>query len=311
MFKFIKKVSLYFLILLVLILILNYHYEQTLAPNYVDKFISVPEQIRLFNLGSSHGLCDFCYDEIEESIQCFNFGMQSQTLSYDYRMLQQYSENIDGGFGLIVVSYFSLFEEEESQNNFLTKNARYYRFMEPKYIKQYDPIVDLCVRYLPVLSSNENPISIMMKKPDKKNQFEIDWRRTTSQDAAEEDAKGAVERHVFSYRNEEGWRINQEEINALKDMIIFCHKRNIECAMIVVPYLGEYNEKVPKEFKKYFDEVLNAISVKYEVEYYDYSMDERFQGKYEWFMNSDHLNRIGAINFTRILWEDFLETDFL
>lgn len=308
MTKFLQKILLYFGIMLVLILVLNYRYEQTMPPNYGDKFYSVPEKIEFFNLGSSHGLCDFCYDNIKEKSQCFNFGMQSQTLSYDYRMLQQYDENlVRGGYGFIVVSYFSLFMKEESQDDFLAKNARYYKFMKPEYIKQYNPIIDLCVRYFPVLSSNENPFSILMKKSNKKNQFEMDWQRIVNSDDIKEDAKVAVERHVFSYENEGKWKVNEEEVNALKDIIIFCQERDIKSIIILPPYTDEYNKNIPQEFKEYFINILNVVSKEYGVNYCDYTRDERFVKNYECFMNSDHLNRTGAIKFTEILWEEEID----
>ena len=40
------------------------------------------------------------------------------------------------------------------------------------------------------------------------------------------------------------------------------------------------------------------------VEYYDYSCDERFADNYSMFMNSDHLNKYGAREFTKIVMEE-------
>lgn len=306
--KFVKKLLIYFLILGVIIGGLNFWYVRTKDHGYEDKFYSVPMQIKYFNLGSSHGLCDFCYDSLQEEAQCFNFGMNSQTLSYDYRLLQQYDENLtEGGVCFIIISYFSFFEDEENRDNFEVKNARYYRFLEPKYIKQYNPEVDICVRYLPVLSSNEDIFSILLKKPSNRNQFELDWQRITSAKEADENAENAIERHIISYKNEGIWTANQEEVDALKNIIMFCHERNIKAVMITPPYLREYNERVPEEFKDYFMEIVNHISDEYGVEYYDYSADGRFQTEYDLFMNADHLNKEGAAEFTQIVWDEIVK----
>lgn len=45
------------------------------------------------NIGSSHGECDFVYDDLEkQGITGFNFGIQAQTIEYDERYLITLSE---------------------------------------------------------------------------------------------------------------------------------------------------------------------------------------------------------------------------
>lgn len=234
--------------------------------------------------------------------------MNSQTLSYDYRLLQQYEEKLTpGGVCFIVISYFSLLEDEENNDNFEAKNARYYKFLDPRYIKQYDLSTDIRVRYFPVLSSNEALIGILTKKPSDVNQFELDWERVANADEAVQNAENAVLRHIGAYEKDGTWSFREEELNALEDIIIFCWERGIKAVMITTPYLQEYNQRVPEEFKNYFTETISRVSMKYGVEYYDYSGDDDFSENYELFMNSDHLNKTGAKKFTGMLWQNFVE----
>lgn len=305
MYKFVKNVVIYGVIFFLLLGMLNYRYESTKALSYIDKFDNVPDNIVLFNTGSSHGLCDFCYDELEMNGNYFNFGINSQSLSYDYRLLQQYEDNFsEGAICFIPVSYFAVLQDEEVTENFAEKNARYYKFLEPQYIKQYNMTEDICVRYFPVLSSKEGLISILLKKKSDVNQFEIDWNRKTSEEEAYENAAGAVKRHVIDYKKDGTWEVNQDEIDALKDMIVFCKDREITPIMVTTPYLAEYNDQIPEEFKAYFLNVVRSVADEYDVKYYDYSEDARFSKQYDLFMNSDHLNRNGAIMFTEILLEE-------
>ncbi len=306
--RFLKKIGIYCAVLLIMLVALNYQYKRTLPPDYTDKFQDVPDNICVFNLGSSHGLCSFCYEGLESEGECFNFGMNSQTLSYDYRLLQQYEEKLTpGGVCFIVISYFSLLEDEENNDNFEAKNARYYKFLDPRYIKQYDLSTDIRVRYFPVLSSNEALIGILTKKPSDVNQFELDWERVANADEAVQNAENAVLRHIGAYEKDGTWSFREEELNALEDIIIFCWERGIKAVMITTPYLQEYNQRVPEEFKNYFTETISRVSMKYGVEYYDYSGDDDFSENYELFMNSDHLNKTGAKKFTGMLWQNFVE----
>ncbi len=105
--RFLKKIGIYCAVLLIMLVALNYQYKRTLPPDYTDKFQDVPDNICVFNLGSSHGLCSFCYEGLESEGECFNFGMNSQTLSYDYRLLQQYEEKLTPGGG-VLYRYFVL-----------------------------------------------------------------------------------------------------------------------------------------------------------------------------------------------------------
>lgn len=85
---FLKKLLTLLILCIVVLYLLSLIYKKLDRYNGygTQKFDEVPEQIEISNVGSSHGLYGFCYDEMTECT-CFNFGLVSQSLDYDYRIL--------------------------------------------------------------------------------------------------------------------------------------------------------------------------------------------------------------------------------
>ena len=117
------------------------------------KFQNVPDGIEICNFGSSHGRDDFNYTDWQDEYTTFNFALVMQTASYDYRILQQFIGKIaEGGVAFIPISYFTFGWDEESKEDFRSKNERYYSFLEPQYIKDYDVATDFGIKhFLPLL----------------------------------------------------------------------------------------------------------------------------------------------------------------
>ena len=278
----------------------------------VKKFKLVPESLLVCNFGSSHGLYGFDYQNYEKN-RCFNFGLSSQTLDYDYRVMQQYQSSIrKGTIVYIPISYFSLFGQDEIYDkDFAAKNKRYYYFLEPELIKGYESDFGMIIRYCPVLTSPSNVLKLLTGKLGKNENMEI-WMRKSHDVDVNKDAIAAYERHVKNKFDKEGNRIiSKEAISALNNMIDLCRSRGGIPILLTVPFLREYTDTIKrndKEFMRDFHGVVNKIVEEKNVRYYDYGEDERFKDKYELFMNSDHLNKDGAIFFTEILLKETLIT---
>ena len=101
-------------------------------------YSKMPEEIIVANLGSSHGQNSFLWPD---ETRMFNFAMSSQTLSYDYRIFQEYADHMaEGSTVFIVVSLFSFCQNEYEEESFLAKNLRYYKVLPPDKIKKYQYI---------------------------------------------------------------------------------------------------------------------------------------------------------------------------
>ncbi len=143
------------------------------------KFTSMPEHIQICNFGSSHGLYSFNYNEYNDKFETFNFGLLSQTLSYDELLMTYYQEHI--GKGTIVflpVSYFSFFGKREIDlSTFKTRNNRYYAILPKEFIKEYDYVTDILIRYLPSLAEKPKEVAkVLMGKSS--NRLETIWKKT-------------------------------------------------------------------------------------------------------------------------------------
>ena len=98
--KFIAKVLLLFFLVFANVALINFIYINRTKNSDIDnikKFFTMPDQIQICNLGSSHGEYGYNYCDWDKKYKCFNFGLSSQSLSYDYRLLKYYGDRINKG----------------------------------------------------------------------------------------------------------------------------------------------------------------------------------------------------------------------
>ncbi len=276
-----------------------------------NKFATMPAHIQICNFGSSHGLYGFNYEDFDDRYECFNFGLASQYLSYDYRLLKYYQRHIrKGTIVFLPVSYFSLFgKSEEEGKEFLAKNKRYYKVLSKEFIKEYDVFLDFGVNVCPSLLAN--PIDVIKTLIGKSsNSREKTWKQNATEVNLKKDAEKACKRHLSTDKlDDTGHRIlNQEELTALCDMIKLCREKGAIPILITTPLLDAYLKEVEKDqtFFAEFYSLMNEIAEETGTEYYDYAFDARFVKRYDWFMNSDHLNKEGARQFVDILIKEIV-----
>lgn len=278
--------------------------------NQINKFGSIPDTIQICNLGSSHGLRGFNYEDLENDYNCFNFGLSSQFLSYEYRLFQYYGDHIDDGTVVFFpISYFSLFgADETSRYNFASKNRRYYSILPASLMKEYDYITDIYVRYLPALIADPGDLikTLLGKSIDANDES---WQKVATDIDVNKDAEAAFYRHIEECNDDGNRTENQEEIDALYALIKGCQEKKAIPVLITTPYLHEYTDAVKEKAEGFYDQfysIIDQVVRDTGVEYYDYAFDERFVNEYSWFSNSDHLNKEGARNFVDILMQEIV-----
>ncbi len=319
--KFILTLILYIVILGIVVLSINYicvlsgisDYEET------SKFRKVPENIQICNFGSSHGYFSFNYSDLETQYVSFNFALSSQRLSYDYKILQTYQDKLSpGAIVFIPVSYFSFFGKDETESAFFESlNRRYYRFLPKDKIKNLNPKVYFYERYLPslvmadsIFTKLTNQILGINEDIWDKNAYEIDVRKH---------AYGGNNKTIYGYVghikanvDDGGNRIyNYEEIISLYNMIALCYQRDVTPILVTTPFLKEYTNEIEKNDPKFysdFNRILERVIKDTNVQYYDYARDSRFSDDYSLFINSDHMNRVGATKFTYLLLNEVQKT---
>lgn len=307
--RFILKCILIPAAAVIIILILNEPYREINDQKYTDtvKFTLLkdnPQQIEIANLGSSHGARDFVYDAItQRGYSCFNFANTSQSYNYDYAILTEFGQNMTAGSVLFIpVSYFSFNNEVINNVEAEAMSLRYYRFLSPNNIPDYDPYIDIITNRLPILSAGKDILQLFPKLNTVLTAHAEDNGINT-----EEFIRRAQERYSRHFDNKEEYFM-PERIENLRDIIDYCKQNQITPVLITTPFSIYYNDLVSQDFLKEFYETINTVASDTGVNYYDYSHDERFGGNLEYFSDSDHLSETGAAYFMDIIWD---ETDEL
>lgn len=306
--KFVVKIMIAFAYMITVFVVLNgiFKIENKNDSDYTDKFKNISPHIRVANVGSSHGLMSFCYDDIEPSCKCFNFGLVSQSLDYDNRILQYYQDDLEeNGVLFIPISYFSFYGVDESQKaDYESLNQRYYEILPKKLIKQFH-IKNMLLSEFSLWSAKEEILQVFFGHSVSHN--DETWQRTTNREAVLVDAEEAYERHIGNKYDESGeLMINPTNVDAVYQMITLCKSKSIRPILITTPLMKEYTNLVSEEFLDDFHSRIEQIQRDTGVEYYDYAHDQRFESHYELFLNSDHLNKAGAIQFTDLIFSEIL-----
>ncbi len=282
---------------------LNKPYRRINSQKYLDvsKFSSLGydvTQVKVGNLGSSHGLYDFNYEALEmQGYECFNFGNTSQSYDYDFAILKEYAQYMDeDSIMLIPVSYFSFNNEVVNEKEAEAMSLRYYHCLSPENIPNYDPYIDITTNKLPILTAGEDILKLF---PNLRLSI-VALAAEDNEIDTEEFTRMAQERYSRHFDNKEEYFL-PERIQNLYDIVNYCKEQNITPILITPPFSEYYQDLVSETFIQEFQETVNTIVSDTGVEYYDYSCDARFRSNLAYFMDADHLNDEGAAYFMEIL----------
>jgi len=312
--KFIIKFFLLFTLFLLTIIVLNFIYVNS---NYwknvveVSKFKNIPEHIQLANIGSSHGVYDFDYSNIP--YRSFNFALNSQLFLYDYALLRQYSNRFDkNAILLIPISYFQI---TRIKTDFKDQRARYYRFLEDKYMDFHSIREKILFSFLPVLTAGDTfrfifkdidipPRSKFMTEPELVKYCTTKHKQwTTTTDNKDE--------YDFE-AGEEGFVHNKLLVSQIVE---FCYSRDIQPVLITTPITSILNniyaEKSPGFFDTFYRFTHELQEAYPHLPYLDYSHDPRFENDFSLFKDGDHLNIFGTEKFTAIVISDLQTSGLL
>lgn len=307
MLRFIKKSTIFLLILSLIVGYINHRYKNTnvyKSMNSTDKFFHVPENIEIGNLGTSHAQYAFVYEDLD--LVGFNFALPAQRLYYDNKILKKYIKNFKEDAVLIIpISYISLYLGYDNEN-FEDFNKMYYTFLSLKDIKK--PRLNEYMKYkvLPILTAESNIKYAFIKEKTPYEPKPVYRNYTISIDKMIEDGKQTSERHLEFIR--EGQKNKDEFRGILDDIIDIAIKNNLTPVLTTTPFTKYYNGHFSKDFYDEFQDSINEILNKYpNVKYLDYSHDPRFENSPEYFFDSSHLNLKGGKFFTEIILNDINE----
>lgn len=291
-----------------ILFLLNLPYREIDDAKYMDMWNlrmlgNQINEVEIANVGSSHGAYDFIYDGLtEDGYSCFNFGSVSQTYQYDLALLQEYGSHLDEGCVVFIpVSYFSFNNEVVNRSEAEAMSVRYYHFLSPENIPDYDPYVDIITNRLPILSAGEDILKLFP------NLSPVLTAHAANEGIdVEEFARRAGERYSRHFDKKEEYFM-PERIEELRAIIAYCQEHKITPVLITTPFSKYYTDLVSQEFLQEFRSTVDNIASDTGVVYYDYSFDERFRENLQYFSDSDHLNPEGAAYFMSILWNELPE----
>lgn len=273
--------------------------------NKIKKFVDgVPENLEIVNTGSNHAYYGFNYG----SRKCFNFASGAQSLNYDYKILKQYSNNLNAGCKVLIVLAPLSFGFVDYKND--SSNSRYYFFMDKDKTLNYSRLKNFLYVDMPILKSWKNFIRIFLRKKEIKSII-------NTPDNAEKEAllringwkkqfnlKNLLDKKSASYLKDEFENVK----TILLDMIEFSLEHNWRPIIVIPPASVFLTKKISDEFMK---EVLydNIRFLKdKQIPILDYWKDDRLND-YKLYINSDFLNEKGSKLFTEIVLEDIKKLD--
>lgn len=301
-----KYVKLNIMLSIVIIFIVhlgsNYYlkYTNTMTNKFYIYDMLEEKSVSIVNLGSSHTFNGINYKGVDK----INLGLPAQISYYDFELLKKYKNKLkEKSIVLIPISIFSFYAADDEK---IYKN--YIPILEKKSIKknlsssEYFFIKNFNILY-PIQNINKT-IKYFFKFGIVKN--EVFWSLQEPEDEEYLKVKENVKNHLKAKRDDFGVPLKLGE-KYIEEIIEYTEKNGWLPIFITTPYYKFYNELMGEEnFKTRIYDNMKLLNKKYKKNfiYLDYSHDKRFEDKYEYFVNSDHLNEKGAKYFTKILMED-------
>lgn len=286
--------------------------------NYeINKFLNVPNEIELANFGSSHGQLGFYYNH--NNSVAFNFALSSQTPEYDLRLLKQYLNRFsDNAIVIFPISYFTpyLFQHE-FDTEFNVRNQRYYKILEPKNIIDFDWLEWIKENISYLNGKNLRNLNAILRDDELLDELKyingnfplIQWENVNSQNHQDlEDSSIARWDYWAQYRANldifKSGTMNTNVVQTYIEIVTICKENNLNPVFITLPVTAELNAVVDSNFYPIFQkDIQQLLEILDNPTYYDFSHDDLFIYNTEYFIDTDHLSKNGAIEFTRIILE--------
>lgn len=261
-----------------------------------SKFNNVPYDIKIANLGSSHGNA-FDYYNFPEYVT-FRFNLQWQHHIYNYYVLKQYTDHFSkNAVVLIPISYFNITRIEKESN------FRYYTFLSKENIPGWKFNEYLLYKYFPLFSTKD----VWVKLLTMNNKMEIIPKTTHSSKEINELLNFYTNWWLGNdpdvEKGEEGFQYN---INAVSKIIDLCKEKDIIPVLVSTPIMDCINERYTNDdFFDTFYRFTNVLIEKYPgLLYLDYSQNEDYSNDYSLFQDPVHLNIYGEKKFTAQIVQD-------
>ena len=301
------------LLFLVNLIYVNTDYYRNL--NGMDKYSNVPEHLDIVSFGASHSQASYLWGILPEGINAFSMALGGQSLMQDAAWLDYYSDRIDEDTIVIIDVMFNSLYGGESVDD-----SKYYQILPAKYICGWNIEDAIRYAYVPILGNRQDGIEAIEMSLFGRKEKEGDHFGETVKKATES-VKSEVPTDVI-----EGWTLDEmltegkrrasvkmeespyvqsgPQYEALEHMLEVCTDKKCRVIVTTTPTTPYFYDGFDKEYLERFYTDLTGLCDKYNVEYVDYTGDERFISDYRMWLDTDHLNGIGGEYFTKIFIEE-------
>lgn len=288
-------------------------YKQTTAYQNLERneetehYRAMPEVITFAVFGASHGR-DAFQEKDFPNVHFFNFSMSSQTPQYDLMQMRQFQKHIAAGATVVLtVSYMSPFWTE-SEADFASKQARYYRILSPENIVDCSKGRWVLERWSPLLTTDIGSVVEAFAHPQelRADTNTLYGQQTLTQEVIESEQQRVKKDHlsVVEPAMPAGSSVM---LAALREMAALCRENGWNAVFVTPPYPDAYTACYPAEVLERFDALMTELSAEMRTPWLDYSRSETFAEAYSYFKNIDHLNLAGAEAFAKLLRQDLAE----
>lgn len=239
------------------------------------KFKKRQFNLAVVNLGS--GQSKYAFDYSGESIKAANWAVSTQSLSYDFKILKNYSSFIkNSGFVLLVLCPFTGFEAEYKDQR---RDVKYHAILHPILVRNFSEITyermkkeikyplpfSFIYNFLPsVKTILKNPLNKTMVEhnPMDDEQLKTDAQKWVANWKKEFDIVNFSDQ--FSEENKNAIKYNT---NLLCEIAYFCKERSFKLILIVPPVTTYLSNLLPdvffnRAFYTMFDRVKNEEDIR-------------------------------------------------
>lgn len=312
---FFKKILIFSLLPLVILLLFDFWLrgQDSVYEEKYEGLLSAKDTVQLLILGNSHAA--YGVDPTAFStIYAYNLANLSQTIYFDKR---QTLRSIEQGvrrleYVLISVDYHSLFTESQENRDYWSWYGHGIAYKEKNYL--LPAISPFLWGYTPKVS-----FSLLSKtiRNHIRYQGESDIHFNVESDI---DASAPLQQGFITFTETDDDSFNEisyrerieryrepvdskrvEVLADLEDFIVQLQSSGITPIFFTSPTFHDYNQYLDRATLHRNMNDIHRLSEKYGIEHWDYMDDHHFTK--EDFYNSDHLNKRGAVKFSKLLSE--------
>lgn len=299
--KFLKY-GLFFLLPLIMIGVLMEIALRQVPNTYKYKYDWMQDNakdVEVLIFGSSHAYYGIRPNFFEQ--KAFNLANVSQGIAQDVYLLKKWEDKYKRLKTVIVPISFGTWFGKGLENGSESYRCRYYKiYMDCDLYSDFS-LYNFALYDIGTAKKNLRRLLEMNKELDcdtngwgtaykLKNKDLIAWDNG-------EEADAAVKRHTAK-----DWESIGRNTEIIKEIADFCKNRNIRLVLITTPCWHSYYSQLDKKQLDKMYELTHALQKEYNLQYFDYLKDERFDA--DDFYDSNHLSDIGAEKFTKILKND-------